>query len=355
MKDYIESFLRRKEVISILGDYEINQIQKDALRQYFNHKGGYRKSQDYYQRIAQFLKQGIEDLIGTEKLLLQHERMSREYFTILYGVEGNKKWDTVVTKAKHNLPTSRLFWRRKGIAETDIDAHILLHQKHAGNMRKYANNEESSIRCPEYWVKRGHTYEEAVNLVSFKQTRDTAFFVTSYGFDLGTEKFKSICEKKRETWAKKSFDEIKIHGLKTAPATYNATGQEITAIKLFLLQNNIDEKCCMYGSPKEQFYQWIPNVGYRRYDLAVFEDETKKQLKIIMEFHGPGHINFSEYDPTKRDCIIEIKGKSIHRLGTYGKSVDNDRAKKEHIIKKYPGVRYCVFWNKDLQKGILML
>lgn len=113
--------------------------------------------------------------------------------------------------------------------------------------------------------------------------------------------------------------------------------------------NNINPARCMFGSPKNQFIQLIPNLGYRRYDLAVFSDETLANLEIILEYHGPGHINFSDYHPLLENEYITINGKKLLHLGTYSTAYKNDLAKKTFIQDNYPGVKYIVMWYDDLK------
>lgn len=121
------------------------------------------------------------------------------------------------------------------------------------------------------------------------------------------------------------------------------------AINGFITTNNISVLNCRFGPPSEQFWQHIPEVGYRRYDLAVFEDSTCTKLKYIFEFHGPGHINFSDYRPELEHEMITIDGKKLAFLGTYGSSYKNDLTKREHILNNYPDVKYIVMWADDLK------
>jgi hypothetical protein len=82
--------------------------------------------------------------------------------------------------------------------------------------------------------------------------------------------------------------------------------------------------------------------------LAVFD---KEKLLYIMEFHGCGHINFSDYDETIRDKVFEDNGKPLHFIGTYGKVYANDMAKRRHIEQTYPDAKYIVIWKDDFKKG----
>ena len=69
-----------------------------------------------------------------------------------------------------------------------------------------------------------------------------------------------------------------------------------------------------------------------------------------MEYHGPGHINFSDYSPEMKNAIITVNGTKLPHLGTYGNSYENDMIKRNHILKKYPHCKYYVFWNENLKE-----
>ena len=162
----------------------------------------------------------------------------------------------------------------------------------------------------------------------------------------GEQKFLDSKNRRKKTWESKDLID---HGRRAVPKTYNPAGQEMQAIYGFLDANNIPQINCKFGSPKEQFWQYIPTVGYRRYDLAVFSDATQQQLKYIMEFHGPGHINFSDFAPELEHEQITVNGKKLAYLGTYGQSYHNDFHKKHHIVDNFPEVVYIVMWVDDLK------
>jgi len=351
-----EKFLRLKIVKNILDEYQPSDLQIENIEIYFQ-KYGYRKSQDHYSRLSYFLKNGIVNFIEEEEKLLSYERMSKEYFCILYGkILGEEKWEQHCKKTRKGRPSCIEYWIKKGYSEKESKILVSNHQKNMSDRSsKNRNHQKYSIRCVEYWIEKGYTDEESEELIYNLQRRDLAFYIEKYGKDIGIEKYQYSCNKRKNTWQKKTFEERKLHFLKTLPKEYNKNGQEMQAIRLFLEQNNIRENCCMFGKPQNQFYQWIDNVGFRRYDLAVFFDESKNKLIYIMEYHGPGHINFSDYTPDLKDKIIEVNGRSLPHLGTYGLSYCNDMIKREHILEKYPDCKYYVFWNNNLKKKDLKI
>lgn len=345
-----ESFLKYKSVKGILGEnYNLTDEQKVGLVDYFG-EYGYITSRDVFTRLAHFTLQGVCDYVSYQKILLKYNRMSIEYFRTLYGEEsGNKRWQEVRQNGKNNLRNCIDHWMLQGFTKEESELHVIKHQKKASAIRISGNNSSSSVRCIEYWIKKGFTSDDARILVQIIQTRDLDFYIYKYGETEGQHRYKLSADRKIATWEKKSEEEMKLHYLKTLPRKFNIHGQEMQAIRMFLDQNNIDEHHCMFGTPADQFFQWIPSVGFRRYDLAVFWDADKKNLKYIMEFHGPGHINFSDFNESMKDENITIKGKRLWNLGTYGESYSNDMAKREQVLNKYKDVRYFVFWHHNLK------
>jgi hypothetical protein len=351
---YIERFLNIKQVRTILVDYLLSPEQEDGLLAYFDIYG-YRNSQDRYSRLAWFIKQGIHDLILQENILLTHKRMSSEYFCVLYGeTRGKLKWDTNMLKVKDYFPSRQIYWTNLGYSDSDAKVKVQEHQRKSSAARS-KDYQQYSVRCTEYWLAKGYNMVSAKSLVSEKQRRGLQFYVDKHGLEDGTKRYAAACDKRKKTWKEKSSEDRAAHYLKTLQKTFNKDGQEMQAINLFLEQNSINIENCRFGPACDQFYQWIPSVGFRRYDLAVFSDSSRSKLRCIMEFHGPGHINFSDYKDELSDKIMEINGKALRHLGTYGNSYRNDNIKKNHILTTFPDVKYYVFWNSDLKTGILKI
>lgn len=120
--------------------------------------------------------------------------------------------------------------------------------------------------------------------------------------------------------------------------------------------NNIDPDTCLFGAAYNQFTVYIEDVGVRRYDLAVYSDTSKTELKYIVEFHGFGHINFSDYNETMKDVVYNVDGKTFHFFKkTYGEIYYNDMVKKNYIELTYPNVKYIVIWHEDYKNKRLLI
>lgn len=313
----------------------------------------------WQQHIARWIESGVNDDWIERRLKIMDipkgKECSIEWYTLTYGdIIGKENFFALLERKKAVLPTSVEYWTKLGYSIEDAKIKIAEHQSSASKKRNKMTFRETSIRCVEYWTSRGYSETEATQMVSLNQRRDLSFYQRIYGVDDGYKKFVEIKNKKIKTWSSKSKEELKSHAVKTLNGVFGQAEQK--AICMFLEQNNISPAYCKFGTPREQFYQYIPDVGYRRYDLAVFQDIEHKNLKYIFEYHGLGHINFSDYDDSLENVRFNINGKEIPRVSaTFGYLYNNDMVKRNHILNKYPNVTYIVAWPDDINNKRLKI
>lgn len=345
-RNNIDFFIKSKPFVEILGSaFKLTTDQEVELHDFFTEFPDRDRSFIWRKNIAVWLKYNQSDWIRRRKEMAKTSANSKEFFILKYGNEhGTTLYNQFATEKKNLLPSTLQHWKSKGYSESDALKKVEEHQSAAGKKRK--GNLEGSIRCIKYWINMGFTKKEAYDKVSSLQKRDLDFFIGKYGEPEGFRRYEQSKSKRKETWVTKDKKE---HGKKTSPKYYNKNGQEMKSIYGFLEANNINPTRCMFGPPRNQFTQMIPDIGYRRYDLAVFKDETKTKLEIILEYHGPGHINFSDYHYSLENEPITINGKQLLYLGTYGASYKNDLEKKKFIQKNYPDTKYIVMWYDDLK------
>lgn len=340
-KDYIRFFTESSSFKELLGDYTLSDKEKKELTEFFSvytdRDGTWRKN------ICIWIQNNLSDWVNRRKLLSQCKSNSYEWHKLMYGDNAPQKFEEQTRRLKKSLPSMIEYWTGKGFDVESSIQKIKESQKKAVSNRVFERN--TSIRCQEYWIDKGYDIEEAKKMISSLQKRDLDFFILKYGEEEGKKKFEKIKKSKKSTWEGK--DKVE-HGRKTAQKVFNPNGQEMKSIMGFIQSNKIPIQNCKYGSPKNQFWQYIPEIGYRRYDLAVFSDESHTKLVCIMEFHGPGHVNFSDYRPELENEVITISGKILPHLGTYGMAYKNDLKKKEHILKNFNDVQYVVMWVDDL-------
>jgi hypothetical protein len=354
-----QKFIRYPGVQDIIGSDVLSDSHKEMLEAFFtNHN--WKKHRKLSHMIAHWVSENFDnwEVRYSQLRAVGITSTSLEAHIIKYGeIKGRDLWNKLANKKRKLLPSNREYYHNKGLTEEQITEAISVSQKQKAQKARKAQKEDTSwkSRHPgfvEYWLAQGMSQEQATQTVSDLNRRDLDYYQAKYGEQEGIARFENIKSKRKQTWQKK--DKLE-HAIKTTPGKFNPKGTEYRAIEKFILANNIDKKLCKYGSPKDQFWQIIPGVGFRRYDLAVFEDENHTQLRMIMEYHGPSHINFSDYTPDIKDVPITIKRRNIYWLGTYGASYENDMAKRNHIIETYPHVCYLVMWEHDLKAKRFMI
>lgn len=346
--DRANQLLATKQFREKLGDkYVLSTEDRNNINRFFlTHK--YVNERDNFWRYAEWLSQGKSNWEELNAELKKFSRMSVEYFSILYGhVVGTQKIEDHRKRAKYILKNNKEYWLARGYSHEDAVNKVAevqqINSTFSPASKKGAT--DFSIRCAEYWIKKGKTHEEASSIISDLQARGLRHFVQKYGNIVGKQKYQEMLDKRSNTWKAKTTEELKLHSIKTIPKTHNPFGLEQQAIDMFIEQNCLQKYSLIYGAPADQFLVDIPYTGIRRYDLAVID--TGK-LKIIFEFHGPGHINFSDYSPDMEHMQVTSQGRPLLHLGTYGKTCYNDLVKKLYIETNFPDVQYCVGWTENL-------
>ena len=341
-------FFARKEVKQILPNTtslhpeiigSIIQFMKDRLPDTYA---------TFRIQLAHWINGGVSEWERTYELLTKTTCFTPEWFDLRYGVHAKQKKDEHYGAINNLNP---VFWQKRGLTYDQAVEKIKQRQiacSHKGAALKRGVS-TFTPRSVEFWIARGLSQNDAAIACANFQRRDLVFYQTKYGESEGKQKFDEIKKRRKQTWESK--DKI-AHSLKTLPTTNFTKSQEYKVIQRFLTDNHINEDDCMFGSPSSQFWQQIPGVGFRRYDLAIFDHS---ELKFIVEFHGIGHINFSEFNEEMRFDIISNNGAKLKHLGTYGEVYDNDMIKRNHILTKFPDCKYIVIWPHHIKRNQLLI
>lgn len=343
-KTPIQRFLTSKPVIAELSNnYTLSHESEKGLTEWFEIYDP-RQSRDWFKQICIWIKLNKNNFVSSRKEMEEYGiyRNDLTMFKMKFGeVDGQIRYDTMagnrpcITDAISNIAES------KNISKEELLSTF-------GKKAYKVKLERGIVKNTDNWRKQGFSEIEILEKSSNAARRDLTFFVTKYGELEGNKRYNQMIEKRKKAW-----DDIdkKEHSLKTMINNTNVSVQELEILNKFILVNNLDigKYKLMYGANKDQFYQYIPNIGYRRYDLAIFENN---ELIMIVEYHGMYHINFSDYNEEMRDEPIPFNTGVISLFApTYGKVYDNDMAKRNHILSKFPNAKYIVIWPDDIKNN----
>jgi hypothetical protein len=344
-KSFAERIAYSKIFKQELGnEYNFSQLHLDEIDVFFKEFPKYdRNLHDVMPRIVEYIRHDRTNWIEIEHALKKLAPGTLPWFTLIHGeMEGYNLYYSRKQSILKNLPSRMEYWADRGCSPEEAIAKIQESQR-----KNSGSAIAQSCRTTDFWISRGHNIDDSKILVASRQRRDLEFYMSTYCSLNGIIKYYDRQVKKKAGWSQEKRYK---HGEMTAPKAFNPHGQEMQAISGFIEANHINPDYCMFGAPEKQFYQYIPGVGYRRYDLAVFTDELKNNLKYIFEFHGPAHINFSEYNDSMKNERVLINGSIVKWCTeTYGEVYHNDLTKRNHILNNYPNVEYVVMWVTDLK------
>lgn len=333
-----ERFLASNVTIEKLGHgYVLCPKHLDELERWFDHYPDVRKGRYWFLTLARWISLDMGDFVERRRKIeeIGIYRNNLDSFILRYGeIVGREEYE----KFREVRGRNSVF--RDSDFQREMASRSVAKQKLEGDHYRNA-------RSVKHHTAKGLTEEEARKRVSAIQRRDLAFFVSKYGESEGAERFAASKDKRMKTWETKDRRD---HAAKTAPKS-SKLGQEFEAILGFVEHNGFcsDDYTLVCGPPSDQFSVTIPEVGIRRYDLAIFKEQ---QLHCVVEYHGPCHVNFSDYRDELRDELVTDRktGKPLPYGKTYGQMVENDRIKRNYIEENYPSVIYVVIWTEDLMR-----
>ncbi len=232
------------------------------------------------------------------------------------------------------------FWIEKGYSEEEAilkskevmnEIHEKTFKKFKENPEKYASKQPTRI---EYYIKKGHTEEEAKKLISERQT--------TFSLDIciekhGEEKGKVIWEERQRKWldnldSKSEEEKIEINRKKL----FNNSGYSKISQKLFW---EIHESYKLNNINFEELnsevirYDKI-NKKHYRYDYVDFT------LKRCIEFNGDfWHCNPSKYNENYFHTIIKKTAKQLW---------ENDSDKIKWLNSR--GYEVLTIWESEYRK-----
>lgn len=348
-KSSIERFLSSKVTKAALGKNVLDEVTILALEKWFE-VYPVEKSYWWFDQLCRWINLGMLDFV--EQRQLSERRLSKETFIIKYGEqEGERLYNLWATRDNYWRVE---YWMAKGMPLQAAQQQVSLLQRNNSLLNKNKRKDiggqrQFSVRCAEFFIRYGFDEHNAIEEVAKRQRRDLDFFTAKYGLENGIFRYEESKLKRKATWETKDKQK---HAEATLNYAYNPNGREAKAIEMFIQQNNLNSYRCIYGAPKDQFQVFIPGVGLRRYDLAVLDGN---QLMIIFEYHGPLHVNFSDFREDMRYMHPMDKGRILRYGNTIGEIYENDQRKKNYITTVYSGVLYLVAWPEDFKRKDLRI
>lgn len=189
---------------------------------------------------------------------------SLEYFLEKYGNDGHEKYK--IYKENQRLSMRKAY-------EAKIQSNF--------------NFKESSMRCKEYWMKRGFSEDEAIRMVSLTQSRSLSFYEKKYGQQEGLQRWL----KHKKKWYESFYNDSRNHNVLNEKRRINShcglyTENTIKNIKdlyfyVFVFVDSNGKEVLKYGLTKQDslFKRWKMDYVYK----IVYFEKMKSENAVKLE------------------------------------------------------------------------
>jgi hypothetical protein len=282
-----------------------------------------------------------------KKLKSLNNTFCEEYYQLRYN--NTDIYHSRVRKAKNNLPNTKEYWINLGFSEQESYEKIRFHQTKVSANRTY---EDGSTRSTQFWIRRGKSESEAEKIVTQIQSRDLKFFQVKYGDIKGTSRFSEMIQRRNDTMAAKSPEEIEAinrsKGLKYEEmVAKHGLEKARRIIKQRLLHNTGSNSS---RSADNFFMELDKELGikdsisnYRGKEYFVLDDEGIMFLDYIykgkcIEYNGSfWHADPTIYTPESIHPVHKVACREIQ---------EKDECRIQRIKNK--GIEVYIVWSNNL-------
>lgn len=167
----------------------------------------------------------------------------------------------------------------------------------------------SSIRRPEYWINQGYTEEEAKLIVSKKQSRGLDFYISKYGEEDGTQRWKTRNEKWYKTFYESGKDLDLVNQKRRLNShvgyyTKDVVGENDELNFYLIILNDDSNKIIKYGLTKQNNIakRWKVSLNY---NLILFKKmNAYDAIDLETEFHTVFKNTYSPTIVKTTECFL---------------------------------------------------
>lgn len=184
-----EKFFKYKKAQERFGSKEnLSDAQRAALNDFFQTITEW-KTWDI-DILVIMVAQGFTDLALRFRRIKESRLRSPEYFRELWGdEEGTKRHTALVEQASSNLITTDLYWEKRGLSKDD-EAVKNHNSKGLSKIHEMIRgSSDYTVRSVKYWERKGHTPDQAREMVrKIQTTNGLEWYEKQYG-EAGQELF----------------------------------------------------------------------------------------------------------------------------------------------------------------------
>ena len=241
---------------------------------------------------------GFEGIQLTSHIIRKH-KVTIDYYKSEFPNSDLSSKQFRLEKSKNTIsPFDIKFWLNK---TSDINEADTLYQEF---LNKHKNKMKSASHfTKEYWINKGYSEKESINIISKNSCHDLEFFINKYGKEDGTNRYNEVCKK------------IGYSGSLQKLLDNNASENEIIEFKKRKDTLSLQSFIKRYG--KED--------GTKRYELYNSRRGLTRDLFVIKYGEHHGNLRFNSW---KNSCSHDLE----FFINKYGKE-DGTNRYNDWVIK----------------------
>jgi very-short-patch-repair endonuclease len=353
----INRFLKRKEVINILGkNYILSNAQQTRLENVFKKYKTTKNIENMLKSLAIMVKNDLTNYTGRISRLVGIPGTTRYTQLLRYGKDEYIKIykEQSVKKTKH-FKNIIDYWKNLGYSDEEsiqlVKSIQLERTKKA--VLKTKGVSLYSCRSKEYWLSIGYSDDEAIKKVNNIQiTNGIDFYKRKYPNDYNEKFLQRINNWKNTLYSNKNYTELcKKRGhsinagisrglsLEEATNNYKRIVEHLQSIKKN--SSNISQKLFDMLSENLNGETYYNTKNYEYLIEGYRVDFYNKDKKIVLEFYG----DFFHRNPNKYDPLYTSMGYTSVKKWEYDK-------KREYIIKNSKNVnKLIIIWESEFRNN----
>jgi len=361
----IERFLKRKDVIAVLGDnYALTVKQQFRLMQLFEVYGNSKKIENMLKTVAFFIKNNLTNYVGRYRRLKGIPGTTKYTQLLRYGKHNSKEVIKKQSKAKTaHFPNKIEYWINKGYSDEEATQKVreiqTIRSKKSTELTK--GSSAYTARSMSYWINKGYSDEEATQKVrEIQTTNGIDYYVKKYGKDIGKQMYSARINKWQQTLINKTQSEKDEINYKKRHAIDSYMYRGMTETEAMSKYNKFCQK--MKSKPRQTISKISQDLffnlheklkgtcyfGELNYEQLIDNfrvDFFHKESKVVIEFYG----DYFHRNPKLYESSFVSHGY------TSKQKWKTDKAREE-IIKTHKNVNQLVIvWESSYRRDKTMV
>lgn len=277
---------------------------------------------NYYDKNYLINKKGMSDKEADTYIKLLKNNISertkghnKQYFLNKFGDSYN-----IQLRERNRLCIE--YWIKRGYTEEEAKLNISSLQKYANSCVKnhhtlsyddFENKEDAllffksrSQYCPEFWLKRGYTYNDAIKHVSELQTKCAQKFIEIYKKD--PQKYKHLFNTTKEYWIAKGYTEDEAKQLQSER---QRTFSKDICIKKYGEKAGL----IVFNNRQKKWQQTIHNRykdGIVLSSFKTYSDISQDLFNKILKFYNENNKDYVFYETKNKEYFLLRENKSYY-------------------------------------------